>query len=89
MIPILPASAWREFRGVAKNKGQNHTTHQALIVDAQGIEHLCYVKASPPGFPMVIAEAIAWMIAKALDLPRPQFAAVILLPVPQLMQHMG
>lgn len=88
MIPILPAAAWREFRGAAKNKGQNHTTHQALIADGQGGEHLCYVKASPPEFPMVVAESIAWMIAKALGLPRPEFAAVIVLPVPRLMQHM-
>lgn len=88
MLPILPESAWREFRGAAKNKGLNQTTHQALIMDAQGVEHLCYVKTSPPEYPMVVAEAIAWMVADALQLARPEFAAVIQLPVPRLMQCM-
>lgn len=88
MIPILPADAWREFRGAAANKGQNHTTHQAVIADANGRLHKCFVKAAPLGNPMVLTESIAWMIAAALDLPRPEFAAVVLLPVGRLRQSM-
>ena len=87
-MQILPASAWREFRGPAASKGQNHTTHQALIADQHGQEHKCYVKASPQGSPMPFAEAAAWLIAEALDLPRPKFAAVISLPVQKLRQSM-
>lgn len=88
MIPILPATAWREFRGAAANRGQNHTTHQALIADPTGRAHKCFVKASPSGNPMVLTESIAWMIAGALELPRPDFAAVVLLPVFKLRQCM-
>ena len=87
MIQILKADAWREFRGGA-TKGQNQTTHQALISDQHGQEHKCYVKASPPGNPMPFVEATAWMIAEALDLPRPKFAALIDIPISKLRQSM-
>lgn len=86
---MLPDSAWREFRGASTTKGQNLTTHQALIADASGQEHKCFVKAAPHGNPMPFAEAIAWTVAEALDLPRPRFAAVLLLPVQKLRQHMA
>lgn len=88
MIPILSAQAWREFRGTSNRKGQNQTIHQALIADKSGTEHLCYVKASPHGNPMAFTEGIAWMIAEALNLPRPAFAAIIHLPVHKLRQCM-
>jgi len=88
MIPILPETAWREFRGAPSLQGLNMTTHQAVIADADGKEHKCYVKAAPRDSHMPLTEAIAWMVACALDLPRPQFAAVLLLPVNKLRQHM-
>jgi hypothetical protein len=88
MIPILPESAWREFRSAPTTKGQNHTTHQALIADPSGHEHKCFVKASPPGYPMAFAEGLAWLVADALDLPRPQFAALLHLPIQKLRQCM-
>lgn len=47
MLPILPPGAWLEFRGAPAKKGQNQTTHQALIADSTGREHKCFVKASP------------------------------------------
>ena len=56
-------------------------THQALVADPSGRLHKCFVKASPLGNPMVLTESVAWMIAGAVDLPRPEFAAVLLLPV--------
>ena len=64
------------------------TTHQAVIADSAGKEHKCYVKAAPQGSPMPLTEAVAWTIASALDLPRPQFSAVLVLPVQKLRQHM-
>jgi hypothetical protein len=88
MIPILPESAWREFRSAPKARGQNHTTHQALIVDASGQEHKCFVKASPPAYPMAFAEGLAWLVADALDLPRPKFASLLWLPIQKLRQCM-
>lgn len=88
MIPILPETAWREFRSAPKARGQNHTTHQALIVDAAGQEHKCFVKASPPAYPMAFAEGMAWLVADALNLPRPKFAALLVLPVQKLRQCM-
>lgn len=88
MLSILPSTSWREFRGPASNQGQNFTTHQALIADQHGVERLCYVKACPPGYPMVVAESLAWLIAEALDLARPEFAALLLLPVPKLRMSM-
>jgi len=84
MIPILPDTAWREFRSAPKARGQNHTTHQALIVDASGQEHKCFVKASPKGYPTPLAEGLAWLALDALGLPRPKFAALLMLPVHKL-----
>lgn len=88
MLPILPETAWLEFRGASAKKGQNKTTHQALVVDASGKEHKCFVKASPDQYPMAFAEGLAWLLAEALDLPRPKFAALLVLPVQKLKQHM-
>lgn len=89
MLPILPPSAWLEFRGAAAKKGQNQTTHQALVVDATGREHKCFVKASPDQYPMAFSEGLAWLIAEALDLPRPTFAALLELPVQKLKKHIA
>ena len=89
MIQLLPLGAWTEFRGASERKGQNHTTHQAVITDAGGQQHKCYVKASPPGFPMPFAKALAWLVADALDLPRPTFAALVEISIPELRKHMA
>lgn len=88
MIQILPEAAWREFRSSPKSRGQNQTTHQALIVDQHGQEHKCFVKASPENFPMAFTEAFGWLVADALDLPRPKFAALLHLPVHKLRRCM-
>lgn len=89
MLPILPDTAWLEFRGASAKQGQNKTTHQALVVDAAGREHKCFVKIAPDEYPMAFAEGLAWLLAEALDLPRPRFAALLLLPVQKLKQHMA
>lgn len=64
------------------------TTHQAVIADASGHEHKCFVKAAPQGNPMPLTEAVGWMVADCLGLPRPAFAAVLLLPIQKLRMHM-
>lgn len=84
LFPILSPNSWLEFRGKPAEQGQNLTTHLALIEGPDGRQHKCYVKASPPGNPMVLAEAAGWVIAEALDLPRPEFAGLVLLPVQKL-----
>jgi len=88
MIPILPASAWREFRGEPKQKGLNKTTHMAMIEDTSGKLHRCYVKGCPSNWPTPLTEAFGWLLAEALDLPRPEFAALVLVPLDKLRQHM-
>lgn len=88
LIPILDSRAWLEFRGKPENVGQNLTTHLALIQGPSGQEHKCYVKASPPGNPMPFTEAAGWLVAEALDLPRPKFAALVSLPVAKVRAHM-
>lgn len=88
MITILPSNAWREYRGVPPKKGLNQTTHKAMIADHTGKLHHCYVKVCPPNFPTPLTEAIGWLIAEALDLPRPEFAALIMVPLNKLRQCM-
>lgn len=85
---LLQSSAWVEYRGRPTLPGLNQTTHQAIIVDPSGQHHKCYVKAAPVGFPTVFAEAVGWLIAEALDLPRPKFAAIVMLPLAKLRQSM-
>lgn len=88
LIPILDSKAWLEFRGKPESAGQNLTTHLALIQGPSGQEHKCYVKASPHGNPMAFTEAAGWLVADALDLPRPKFAALVSLPVAKVRAHM-
>ena len=88
MIPILPAAAWREFRGEPAQKGLNKTTHMAMIEDPSGKLHHCYVKCCPPTWPTPLTEVLGWLLAEALDLPRPEFAALVLVPLDKLRNHM-
>lgn len=88
MIPILPATAWREFRGEPVQKGLNKTIHMAIIEDTAGKLHRCYVKVCPPNFPTPLTEALGWLLAEALNLPRPEYAALVLVPLNKLRQHM-
>jgi hypothetical protein len=88
MIPILQATAWREFRGEPPKKGLNKTTHLAMIEAPSGKWHRCFVKGCPENWPTPITEAIGWLIAEALDLPRPEFAALVMVPLDKLRQHM-
>ena len=84
MIPVLPSTAWREFRGQPKGLGNNRTVHLATIEGPDGQLHRCYVKIVPNGWPTILTESIAWLLAEALDLPRPAFAAVVFVPLQKL-----
>ena len=88
MIPILPATAWREFRGEPAQKGLNKTTHLAMIEDPSGKWHRCYVKGCPPNWATPLTEALGWLLAEALNLPRPEFAALVMVPLDKLRQNM-
>lgn len=88
MIPMLPSPAWREFRGVPAKKGLNQTTHMAMIEDPTGKLHHCFVKGCPPNWFTPLTEALGWLMAEALNLPRPEFAALVLVPLDKLRLHM-
>lgn len=89
MIQILPATAWREFRGEPAQKGLNKTTHLAMIEDPSGKLHRCYVKGCPPDWATPLTEALGWLLAEALNLPRPEFAALVIVPLDKLRQSMA
>lgn len=59
----------------------------AMIEDPTGKLHRCYVKVCPPNFPTPLTEALGWLLAEALDLPRPEFAALVMVPLDKLRQH--
>lgn len=82
-VPILNASAWREFRGIPSGQGLNKTTHLAKIADAQGKLHDCFVKLLPRS-PALLCEAIGWVLAKKSGVSCPAFAAIVLVPVDEL-----
>ncbi|GGE81943.1 hypothetical protein [Massilia psychrophila] len=83
-VPILDASAWREFRGKPGNAGLNETTHLARIADASGKIHDCFVKLLPLDGAALLCEAIGWLLARKSDVSCPAFAAIVLVPVDKL-----
>jgi hypothetical protein len=83
-VPILDASAWREFRGKPANSGRNQTTHMAKVADVQGKLHDCYVKLLPTDTPALLCEAIGWLLASKSDVACPSFGAILLVPVKEL-----
>lgn len=82
-VPILDASAWREFRGKPGSAGINETTHLAKIADANGKLHDCFVKLLPDG-PALMCEAIGWTLAHQSDVACPAFGAIVMVPVAEL-----
>lgn len=83
-VPILNASAWREFRGVPGSAGVNPTTHLASVADANGKLHSCYVKLLRPNTPALLCEAIGWALANPVGVPITSFGAVVLVPLDKL-----
>ncbi|ADG14235.1 hypothetical protein BC1002_0127 [Paraburkholderia atlantica] len=82
-VPILDASAWREYRGKPGSSGINETTHLAKVADVSGKLHDCFVKLLPDG-PALLCEAIGWLIARESDVACPAFGAIVLVPVEEL-----
>ena len=83
-VPILDASAWREYRGKPANSGINATTHMAKVADTNGKLRDCYVKLLPLDTPALLCEAIGWLLARKSDVACPAFGAIILVPVAEL-----
>lgn len=86
-VNILDASAWREFRGKPTSAGINETTHLAKIADTTGRLHDCFVKLMKPGTPALLCEALGWVLAKSAGVQCPDFAAIVMVPVPELRRH--
>lgn len=83
-VPILDASAWREFRGIPSNLGVNKTVHLAKIADTSGKLHDCYVKLLPLNYPNLLGEAIGWLLTRSANVPCVSFAAIVLVPLDEL-----
>jgi hypothetical protein len=83
-VPILDASAWREFRGTPASSGANPTTHLAKIADPTGKLHDCFVKLLPANGPALLCEALGWILAKRSDVACPAFGAIVLVPLAEL-----
>lgn len=81
-VPILDASAWREYRGRPGNPGINGSTHLAKIADETGTERLCYVKLVPsPISPALLCEALGWVLAGHAEVNRAEFSAIVMVDV--------
>jgi len=77
-VPILDASAWREYRG-QPGKATANSTHIAVVADDAGVERICFVKLAPKlDKPTLLCEALGWVLAGHAGLRRADFAAIIL-----------
>lgn len=88
-LEVYDAQAWREFRGTPSSKGLNETTHLAKIADTTGKLHSCYVKLIKPTTNGLLCEAIGWTLALYADVPRVEFACVVMVPIRELEKHMA
>ncbi|MGC4077735.1 MAG: hypothetical protein QM702_12045 [Rubrivivax sp.] len=77
-VPMLDASAWREYRG-QPGKATANSTHIALVADDAGVERICFVKLAPSlDKPTLLCEALGWVLAGHAGLRRSEFGAIIL-----------
>jgi len=83
-VPILDATAWREFRGKPSNSGINETAHLAKIADPTGKLRDCFVKLLPLEYPALLGEAIGWLLARSSDVACVPFAAIVIVPLDEL-----
>lgn len=86
-VPILDASAWREFRGKPSNSGINETTHLAKIADSTGKLRDCYVKLIHLDYPGLLGEAIGWLLARSSGVSCVPFAAIVMVPLNELRKN--
>lgn len=71
------------MRGVPK-RSTHPGVHIASVQTEDGKVRKCFVKPGAATSPCVIIESIAWLLAKALNLPRPAYAAVLAVPIEKL-----
>lgn len=77
-VPMLDASAWREYRG-QPGKATANSMHIAVVADELGVERICFVKLTPNvDKPTLLCEALGWVLAGHAGLRRSDFGAVIL-----------
>lgn len=77
-VPMLDASAWREYRG-QPGKATANSTHIAVVADDAGVERMCFVKLAPKlDKPTLLCEALGWVLAGHAGLRRAEFGAIIL-----------
>lgn len=77
-VPMLDASAWREYRG-QPGKSTANSTHIAVVADDAGVERICFVKLAPKlDKPTLLCEALGWVLAGHAGLRRSEFGAIIL-----------
>lgn len=86
-VPILDASAWREFRG-QPGKATANSTHIAVVADDSGVERICFVKLAPKlDKPTLLCEALGWVLAGHAGLRRAEFGAIILVDKARLAKN--
>jgi len=86
-VPLLDASAWREYRGKL-GKATANSTHIALVADEAGVERLCFVKLAPNlDKPTLLCEALGWVLAGHAGLRRADFGAIILVEKAKLAKN--
>ncbi len=77
-VPMLDASAWREFRG-QPGKVTANSTHIAVVADGAGVERICFVKLAPRlDKPTLLCEALGWVLAGHSGVRRSEFGAIVL-----------
>lgn len=77
-VPMLDASAWREYRG-QPGKATANSTHIAMVADSAGVERICFVKLAPKlDNPTLLCEALGWVLAGHAGVRRSEFGAIIL-----------
>jgi hypothetical protein len=77
-VPMLDASAWREYRG-QPGKATANSSHIAVIADGAGVERICFVKLAPRlDKPTLLCEALGWVLAGHSGVRRSEFGAIVL-----------
>lgn len=77
-VPVLDASAWREYRG-QPGKATANSNHIAVVADDAGVERICFVKLAPKlDRPALLCEALGWVLAGHSGVRRSEFGAIIL-----------
>ena len=85
-VPVLDASAWREYRGQTGTATMN-SSHIAMVADEAGVHRLCFVKLAPKtDSPSLLCEAMGWVLAGYAGLRRADFVAIILVEKAKLAQ---